>query len=489
MTGGLRRRDVVLLLLGLVVSGFTILRGIGPHDEGLMLQAGERIAAGQWPYRDFWSNYEPGQPVVLALLTKVFGPSLLPWRILRVGLDALIAVLVYRLIRREHHEGIALLGWVAAITAMAWPTGPGPNPPALALGLGAILLARRAPLAAGAVAGAAVWFRPEIGVACAIGVWMTSEPARRWRGSAVALVVAVAGLLPFAIAAGGAMWDQTIGFLLDQQGLQRLPLLPAYDGGLDPNRLLEWAFPALLLVVSAVWVVWWVVRRPAMALWALAPLALLGLGYLLGRTDEFHLVPLSLALTVLLGLAAAREWPGPWRWVLVLALAVIAVHGVERRVGQLLHPPALAAVPGGVGDGVRTDPADAAALAALIPRVRALAPGGESVLVVPPRLDRVTVGDPLLYVLLRRPNPTKYDVMQPGVVTTAAAQRSMIADLERARTPVLIRWLDPRTAPEDNAGGHLRGSRLLDAYLARRYAPVARYGPYVLGVRRGTLTP
>jgi len=479
-----RRRDVLLFVLGLLIGGFTILRGIGPHDEGLMLQAGERIAAGQWPYRDFWTNYEPGQGVVLAGLSTVFGPSLLAWRIVALLLTALTGVLAYRLVRRERHEGIALLAWLAAVTALAWPTGPGPNPPALALGLGAVLLARRSPLGAGALAGAAVWFRPEIGVACAIGVWLSCGAATRWRAMGVGLAVAVVGLLPFAIAARGAMWDQTIGFLLDQQGLQRLPLLPAYTGGADPNRLLEWAFPALLLAATAVWVVWWVVRRPPMVAWALAPLALFGLGYLLGRTDEFHYVPLSLALAVLLGVAAAREWPGPWRWVLVLALAVIAVHGVERRVGQLLHPPALAAVPGGVGDGVKTDPADAAALAGLIPRVRALTPGGESVFVVPPRTDRVTVGDPLLYVLLRRPNPTRYDVMQPGVVTTAAAQRSMIADLERARTPVVIRWLDPRTAPEDNAGGRLRGATLLDRYLDRTYAPTARYGPYAVYTRQ-----
>ena len=53
-------------------------------------------------------------------------------------------------------------------------------------------------------------------------------------------------------------------------------------------------------------------------------------------------------------------------------LALIAVHGVERRAGQLLHPPALAAVPSPVGDGVRTDPADARSLAALEREIAAL---------------------------------------------------------------------------------------------------------------------
>src|SRR4051794_18237714 len=43
-----------LLLLGAaLISGMTILQGIQPHDEGLMLQAAARIAGGELPYRDF----------------------------------------------------------------------------------------------------------------------------------------------------------------------------------------------------------------------------------------------------------------------------------------------------------------------------------------------------------------------------------------------------------------------------------------------------
>ena len=47
--------------------------------------------------------------------------------------------------------------------------GPGPNPAALALGLGAILLARRSPAGAGTLAGVAAAFRLELGAAAALG--------------------------------------------------------------------------------------------------------------------------------------------------------------------------------------------------------------------------------------------------------------------------------------------------------------------------------
>ena len=95
----------VLFAFGALLSGVTIWWGINPHDEGLMLQAGVRIANGQLPYRDFYANYGPGQYYLVGGLDFLFGPSLLTWRIVRVALDAGVGVLAYALTRREK-EGI-----------------------------------------------------------------------------------------------------------------------------------------------------------------------------------------------------------------------------------------------------------------------------------------------------------------------------------------------------------------------------------------------
>ena len=103
------RREVaagaLLALCAAALSAFTILRGYGPHDEGLMLAWARRIADGQWPYRDFWSNYAPGQPLLLAALVKLFGPSLLWWRIVRVAIDATVSVLAFAYVRRHSSTG------------------------------------------------------------------------------------------------------------------------------------------------------------------------------------------------------------------------------------------------------------------------------------------------------------------------------------------------------------------------------------------------
>jgi hypothetical protein len=235
--------------------------------------------------------------------------------------------------------------------------------------------------------------------------------------------------------------------------------------------------PLILVLGCAAWLL--LGRRR----WALAPLGLVGLGYLIARADVYHLVPLSVALAILLACAAAARGGIP-RAALAVLLALIAIHGVERQAGRIVHKPALAAVPGGAGDGVRTEAADASALSALVPYVRARIPPGDPVFVANPRFDLVHAGDPLLNVILERPNPTRYDVMQPGIVTTAKVQREMIGEL--SHTQLVVVWHDPRaTLREDNPAGRSSGVNLLGDYIRTAFRPAARFGVYEVRRRGG----
>jgi hypothetical protein len=488
----------VLLALFVVAAGlsaFTLLRPISPHDEGLMLQAGTRIAHGQWPYRDFWTNYPPGQALVLAGLDKLFGVSLLSWRILRVIVDAICALLAFRLaLRSGASRPWALLAWLGVAGAMAWPTGPGPNPPALLLAFTALVLAPRRPTVAGVVAGVAILFRLEIGAAAALGVLIVAPPDRRARAAIAAVLTAAAALAPFFITDPGAMVHDTIGFL-GIQGLQRLPLPLGYHGPLRPNKMLEFYFPLILLAAAAVCAEALTVasraegRSDDRTALGLVPLALVGVAYLLGRPDEFHLLPLSAVLAVLLAGVGATARHGALRAVLGIALALIAVAGLERRAGQALHPPAAAAVPGPAGAGVHTSPVDARSLRQLRAAVDRLTGPGQPIFVANPRFDRVRVGDPLLYIILGHPNPTRYDVMQPGLVTTARVQREIIASLRRSHTRLVVRWLDPTASARENDGaGRSSGVHILDRYLAAAFRRSARYGDYEVLVAKGSPT-
>jgi NitT/TauT family transport system permease protein len=303
------------------------------------------------------------------------------------------------------------------------------------------------------------------------------------------VLVAVVLMAPVVLAAPGDFWDQTIGFALDEQGLQRLPLPGAWDGGFEPNRLLHHYFPYVLLGGSALWLAAALRERAPLRLWAPAPLAAAGAAYLLARADDYHLVPLAAVLPVLLATAAARERSaGRTAWALALAavLALVALNGLDRKRIQLLDPPAQAALDVDVADGVKAPEAEARALAQLVRFVRTRVPEGEPVFVANPRHDLVKVGNPLVYVLAGRPNPTRYDVMQPGVVTTAPVQREIVGDLRAARPELVIRWLSPvADQPEPNGAGEPSGVRVLDDYLARAYVPDRRFGDYQVLRRRG----
>jgi hypothetical protein len=126
-----------------------------------------------------------------------------------------------------------------------------------------------------------------------------------------------------------------------------------------------------------------------------------------------------------------------------------------------------------------------AALERTVRFVRRRTRPGEPIYVATKRSDLVTAGAPLLYVLAERPNPTRYDIAAPGVVTTAPVQREIVRDLERTRTPLVIRWTDPASAaPEPNRAGESTGVTLLDDHLARAYRRAARFGHYTVLVRR-----
>jgi 4-amino-4-deoxy-L-arabinose transferase-like glycosyltransferase len=79
-------------------------------DEGLSLQAAQRILQGQVPYRDFFSLVTPGSYYWTALLFRVFGDSILVTRATLVAYGGLFSLLTYFLARRVCSRSHAALG-------------------------------------------------------------------------------------------------------------------------------------------------------------------------------------------------------------------------------------------------------------------------------------------------------------------------------------------------------------------------------------------
>jgi hypothetical protein len=487
-----------------LVSGFTLLRGIDPFDEGLVLQAARRVSQGQVPYRDFLWSYGPAQPYLLAGLFKLLGTSLVPWRVLWMLANAGTAVVAFVLVRRRAGAGWAIAAWLAVACAMAQPRSANPFTFALLAALGAVLAAagdapvRSRAVRAGILVAVAAAFRLDFalyGLAAVLA--MLALETRRLRPlalcAAVGLGLSLLVYLPFAIVDGpGSLYDAVIGTSLREREYWTLPFPWSYGGpsvasakGL--KHLLDFYVPALLLAGLAVAAGAGSLRalgeRRVPALWAgLGAFGLGGLAYLLSRTDEFHTTPLVVLLAVLLPLVAAwavRERPPFGRAIAAaatLVFALLLVHGAANRLSALFRPPRAVDVGLAVTDGAEAPPAEANALRRVVALVHERVPSGRPIYVAPARSDLVSFTNPLLYVLAERDNATDRDF---GLIGKAGTQRRIVGQLERSRPLVVVRWTAPLgSRHEPNLRGRSSGVHLLDAWLGRNYRVAERLYHY-----------
>lgn len=494
-------RVAALWLAAALISGFTARRYLGPLDEGVLMQAAARLGDGQWPWRDFSWAYGPGQP----LFVLVSGDSLFSWRVLRVAADATAAVLVWALVR-DVRPRWAKWAWLAAAVTAAQPTSANPTAPAMAFALGAVLCATRGrPAWAGALAAAAAFWRPDIGVIAAVaaagvfalGEWhhrareagASGEVRRasdrflgarsrnrslgrrgrpsRGRGAAIVLGAAtLAGLAlyaPFIVAAGpGTAWDALVVQATKDGAWWRLPFPAGFPGG-DAKDFLAWLAPYLALATLAL---------AALSKRAVG-LVVLGVGatiYYVSRADLEH------AQGLLVVAAALAAFVSP-RMLGVAMLAVLIAVGVGNRAAALVRPPDLASY-----RGIQVPPDEAEELPNVVALVQRLVPPGEPIYVAPRRSDLVTFTNPLLHYLTDRPNVLDRDVL---LQAKPEEQRAIVDALERRQPPVIVRWTDPASArPEPNRRGRSTGSRVLDEYIDSTYVREARYGHYDVLVRR-----
>jgi hypothetical protein len=94
----------------------------------------------------------------------------------------------------------------------------------------------------------------------------------------------------------------------------------------------------------------------------------------------------------------------------------------------------------------------------------------------------VTLSDPLVHFLVRRPNVLARDV---SLQAKPEEQARIVAALRERRPKVVVRWTDPASSrPEPNRRGRPSGSRALDGYLADAYRLESRFGAYDVLVPR-----
>ena len=512
-----------LAIAALAISGFTVLRRIDGLDEGVMLQAVERIVAGQVPYRDFLWPYGPTQPYLLTLFHAIDGPSLLDWRLVRVVGDCAISLTAFLLVRSFAGTRWALAAWLVAILSVSEPASANPFSFAVLASLLALAAAstvvradnplRRAALA-GLLCGVAASWRPDAGFFAMIAVTaalLAAESIDRLKRVAVAILggalTAAVVYLPFAAASSPAgLYDALVGKALRDAEAWRLPFvwisdLPVRSSSVGPftsdlNDVLADQVPLLLLIALAtaallIAVTW----RGNHASRPLATgLFVLGLGYsyyMVSRPDAHHLQPLAVVVAILAPLLVGVWWRGGVRSrsLAALALCLIACWGLVGaealgdRLSALFRPPALERVDLAVADGVRATPREARSLPVIAAAVQRLTKPGQPIFVMPAPANPLRVTAPVLYVLMQRPNPRRADL---ELEQLPAVQRQTAEVLGRTKPRVVIRWTDLQPDwVEPKFPAISNKSELVDRYIDRQYRREIVSGPYeVLVLRR-----
>jgi hypothetical protein len=147
------------------------------YDEGIVLTASMRVAAGQLPHRDFYFIYGPAQLYVLAALYRIFGQSILIERLLDVLLRSLVVTSVYAIASSYLRKPLAVC---TVLVTLVWLFGlyyGTAGSAAIGISLFNLVstalivpvftrtVSTRRIFAAGAVAGLVALFRHDIGIA------------------------------------------------------------------------------------------------------------------------------------------------------------------------------------------------------------------------------------------------------------------------------------------------------------------------------------
>ncbi len=435
--------------------------------------AGTFFSHGALPYRDYWWLYGPGGPILSAVVTFVFGPSILVIRLLGLLLIAVQGAVGYRLLRpRAPHPVAALLmigglgaySFVLAVDLSAWSL-------ALTLALAGLTLQQAGhERTAGVFLGFAFLARFDVGVYAVVAALLL-PPRRKLMIGFGALAVPV-GLFMALTTPLPDLVQQVIWFpLIGTRQFRSVP--PPQADGVE-NVLLFVTLVIVPKLAIAVAAAACLLRRLPRFVLPLVVFAALCQFQSVSRADIYHQAQAAIPGLILLGIMAGpfavpggRALPLRARYrrlgafaglaltcVLCLILGSFSLLQVERG--------SMAPSEEGFVAGVRT-------LLASTTR--------DEPVFVALTSNRITLLNPMLaYYLADRRAGAWATMDNPGVTNTDAVQQRTVDELRASRTEVIYLDKDWADASEPTNDSAIPGSTILDTYLAATYITVCDYG-------------
>lgn len=484
------------LLILLVAFSSLFSRGGGPMDEGTLLVYPEMVQRGAIPYRDFETFYGPANPYLLAGAYTIFGTNIGVERAVGLLYRVVILVAIFAITRRWGTaiaaacmllSGLLLLPLF--VTAFAWFG-------ALACALG-FLWAMTMPnakwrcLLGGFLAGLALLFRADLGVAVILAAFVLVRPlawAQQWRFlSGVALA-----LVPLALLVGLAGPEQVFNNLFLYPVIRSGPARRISLSAAEPVAVR--LFFLILLAAAANILAGLVAVRRNPSEWrsrVLLGLALLGAGVLpqaWQRLDLGHVVFVAFLILGIFTLALSSffspkmaEHRHPWAALgagLVVAGIVSIVAPIFPEHALRAFSEAVQTTPSGgmfVERGDRSFPVGpperVVSIGRMLDKLEQLSKPGDRLFVGPADLSGAVYSDTFLYHLLPRLRPATYFLeMNPGSANRPGSR--LASDVASADWLILnSEWVSTQ---EKNA------SREPEIIVRDHFRPVGSYGSFTL---------
>ena len=522
-----------------VFSSFVLFLWMSRHpytyDEGLVLTAAMRVAAGQIPHRDFYANYGPGQFYILAGLFKMFGQSLLVERLFDLLIKALVVTLVYAIAAAYCRRSIATC---TSILAILWLIGlhdlaGTPVIPVSLLNLiGSALivpvflrnLSARRMFAAGAVAGLAVLFRYDTGIAllgiqvCAITIsifWASSGQLRDSVSAfgflllGFAVVILPPALYFLSVAPLQSFVHDLIVYPAKYYHRSRnLPFPRIYLKGLENLEI----YLPIVLALFALYVA--LAARPTsqgkssstsrevsedlrrrnfLFTFGLLAAVMYLKGFVRVGLAQMYLsiIPSILLLAVLLQNRFTLRLAGRISVICLALLSVVAgtwaaLHQTISLYRYQVSVPSSArlAIPtvqewcktiNPLTKGLCFLPDDA--------RIQTIefidnhTKPDQRLYVGTTKHDRIFANDNILYFATQRLPATHWSHFDPGLQNSEEIQKVMVGELEASAPPYIVLDSEYDLVHEPNDSSKSSGVTLLDDYIQQRYQPIQRFGP------------
>jgi hypothetical protein len=502
MTALLGRLAVAVPALAAVLAAPVFLRStLSVYDGGLFLTLARFTDLQRLPYRDLWTLYGPGPPVLSSIVMDVFGPGLGPQRIALLLVNVLVAAAVYLLARRYVPSWTA--GVLSAfVLAVEVPFHFEQTMAFLLWGLWFALRAsadearapRRLSIAA-LLFGLSFWGRFEfvvVGVLLVLGLWYFSRGRVEGRSRILAFgLVPPALFLVYLLAVVG--WERAWLNLVDypffrysDAGCRGLPAVwsTAFTAMLAPFRGEPWSRSELLLwtatfLAPILGVLSFLVSRARKQVAPLEAFVAAGLGVVViflwlelrPRASGYPhpLVPMmAVSAAVLLGaLTRRRERAGRWAQIVVAGVIVLtlATSWVPRSLWSWSGwPPydSMLGWEGGRMEGLYDERVWSEVASVVQART---APGEEIFVALTDNSSRHHANAPIFYWFTDRPPASRFIEFDPCLTDTEPVQRAILGELAAVDVVITTTFFpDTRRA----------GPTILDDYLGSRFDPVHR---------------